>query len=61
MPDISVLNKSKLDCETIEIFTNNFLKNEKNLNSIKRNNKLICYCVLVKNISNSSGSNTFLS
>ena len=54
MPDISVLNKSKLDCETIELFTNNFLKNEKNLNSIKRNNKLICYCVLEKNISNSS-------
>ena len=54
MPDISVLNKSKLDCETIELFTSNFLKNEKNLNSIKRNNKLICYCVLVKNISSNS-------
>ena len=54
MPDISDLNKSKLDCETIELFTSNFLKNEKNLNSIKRNNKLISYCILAKNISNNS-------
>ena len=46
-----IINKKKLNCEIIELFANNFLDSERNLNSIKRNNKLICYCILVKNIS----------
>lgn len=45
------INKKKLNCEIIELFANNFLDSERNLNSIKRNNKLICYSILVKNIS----------
>lgn len=46
-----IINKKKLNCEIIELFANNFLDSERNLNSIKRNNKLICYSILVKNIS----------
>ena len=46
-----IINKKKLNCEIIELFANNFLDRERNLNSIKRNNKLICYSILVKNIS----------
>lgn len=46
-----IINKKKLNCEIIELFANNFLNSERNLNSIKRNNKLICYSILVKNIS----------
>ena len=46
-----IINKKKLNCEIIQLFANNFLDSERNLNSIKRNNKLICYSILVKNIS----------